>query len=75
MKSERERFMKDWLWNALDASDLMQNYVGIALDRIDDLTQDQKDELGCELQRTDPKGPEEAAALAIIAYLLNESPI
>lgn len=62
--------MKTFLSRALDAADLMQNYVDIAVDKIDILSQDEKDELGRELQHTDANGPEEAAALAIIAYIL-----
>ncbi len=62
--------MHAWLQHALDSADLMQGYVDLVCLRLDELSQDQKDELGCEIQRTDANGPEEAAALAVIAYLL-----
>jgi hypothetical protein len=43
-----------------------------AINHLDGLTQDQRDRLGREILLAEPKSPEDAAALAVLAYLLGK---
>ena len=63
--------MKDWLQHAIDASDLCQSYIDIVSDKIFDLTDEQKETLKIEIEAVEIDGPEEAAAVAVIKWLLN----
>lgn len=63
--------MKDWLQHAIDASDLCQSYIDIVSDKLFDLTDEQKETLKIEIEAVEVNGPEEAAAVAVIKWLLN----
>jgi len=64
--------MKDWLKKTLANSDLVQGYVNLLIDRLDGLTREELVELCEEIKCVIPTGPETAATLAILTYLLDE---
>jgi hypothetical protein len=63
--------MKDWLENALCASDLMQGYVNLVVERLEDLSNEQRKEVEHLVRTTVPTSPETAAALAVFTFILD----
>ncbi len=64
--------MKDFLNNALHASDLLQGFVDIAIEQLENLSTEQRAELLHQVcvRGLDVQGPEEAGGLAILKHLL-----
>lgn len=63
--------VKAWIKKAMNASDLMQGYIDLVSEKIDELMPESRQELHDALADFSPRGPEEAAAKAIILYILS----
>ena len=63
---------KNFVTNALNAADLLQGYIDIASEKLDELTPAQKRNVLKELETTTPdkEDPEAAGAKAILLVLL-----
>ena len=60
-----------WVKGAMDASDLLQGYVDLAMGKIEDLQPESRIELRSKIEKYRPHGPEEAGAKAILIWLLD----
>lgn len=64
--------LSNWFQNALNASDMMQGYVDVVVDKIEALREDGGlDELKKLVEKHEPTGCEEAAAKAMILWLID----
>jgi len=55
---------------AIDAADLLQGYVDVAVENMEDLTKEEKEELKYRLEKFDANGVENVGAKAMLLHLL-----